>query len=226
MAPANIYIIGAQCTGKTTLVNALKDYLTRYREQDTPDPIIISEVARNVLKELKIDRHDIANSPAKSLELQTAILKAQCKAEGVAKDAGWYISDRSGLDPIVYARLSVGEDAAQTLLNSADWATLERNMKEGRVFVCEAGCEWLIDDGVRWLPDDSRHWDEFDRAFRNLLEQRKINFQVVPRDVTQIHERVEMVLARSDQTDSLHAPAKQDSERGGDGAMGDGEEVL
>lgn len=224
MAPANIYIIGAQCTGKTTLVDALKDYLTQYREQDTPDPIIISELARNVLRELKIDRHDIANLPEKSLELQTAILKAQYKAEAVAKDAGWYISDRSGLDPIVYARLSVGEDAAQTLLNSAEWKTLEQNMKEGRVFVCEAGCKWLMDDGTRWMPDSPEHWDGFDQAFRDLLKHRKIGFQVVPRDVTQTHERVEMVLAGSGWTNSLHPPAKQDGDRDSD--IGGSEEVL
>lgn len=149
MDPPNIYIIGAQCTGKTTLVSALKDHFTRYREKNIPEPVIISEVARKVLAALNINRSDIVTSPEKSLQLQTAILEAQVKAETAAETAGsWFISDRSGLDPIVYTRVSVSENATQELLQSAGWKLLEQKMKKAQVFVCEAGCSWLVDDGT------------------------------------------------------------------------------
>lgn len=193
MPPKNIYIIGAQCTGKTTLVNALKDHFTRFREQDVTEPIVISELARNVLQKLNINREEIASSPEKSLKLQTAILKAQHKAETEA-NGQFIISDRSGIDPIVYTRLSVSENAAQDLLASTEWDELERNMKDGLVFVCEAGCTWLVDDGTRWMPTDLEHWNRFDQAFRKLLSERAIEYGIVQRDVTQIDERVKLVV--------------------------------
>lgn len=195
MAPKNIFIVGAQSTGKTTLVNALKDHFTQYREQNIPEPLLISEVARSVLRELDIDRHAIATSPAKSLKLQTAILNAQYELETAAVEQGiWYISDRSGADPIVYAGLSVSGEAASDLLASKEWLKLESHMKDGLVFVCEAGCTWLVDDGVRWMPEDLAQWHRFDQAFRDLLAERGIDYQVVPKDAVRIGERVEMVL--------------------------------
>lgn len=213
--PQNIYIIGAQSTGKTTrkstceeeesevgpadrsrpVVNALKDHFSRYREADVPEPIIISEIARTVLKELHISRQDIASSPEKSLKLQTAILHAQLKAEVETESAGtWYIADRSGLDPIVYARLSVSEEAARDLLGSPEWMSLEKRMKTGVVFVCEAGTSWLVDDGVRWFPDSASHWNEFDQAFRQLLKEREISYHLILKDVTRLDDRVNVVL--------------------------------
>ena len=194
MEHKNIFIIGAQCTGKTTIVNALKDHYTRNTDKDVPEPTIITEVARTVLKDLEIDRHDIANSPGKSLQLQSAILKAQYQVETKAKESGsWYVSDRSGIDPIVYARLFVGEAAAQDLLTSPEWLTLEQNLKSGHVFLCEAGCTWLIDDGTRLMPKDAEQWEQFDQAFRKLLAQREVDYRVIPRDVRPIDERVAIV---------------------------------
>lgn len=41
------------------------------------------------------------------------------------------------------------------------------------------------------------HWNAFDQAFRQLLAERGIEFQVVPRDVTRIDERVRIVIGDS-----------------------------
>jgi predicted ATPase len=94
--PINIFIIGAQCTGKTTIVRALEKH---FSNQTLEQPVVISEVARNVIQETKIYRHEIRSSRERSLALQKAILQAQHKAEFAAAEKR-YISDRSGIDPV------------------------------------------------------------------------------------------------------------------------------
>ena len=194
MTPPNTFIVGAQSTGKTTLVSALGQLYNDAAQASTPGPIVISEVARNVLKELNIDRDDIANSAEKCLQLQYAILRAQLKAECAANLPNvWYISDRSGIDPIVYARLFVGHTASEELLQTPEWLALEHHMQEGLVFLCEAGCPWLVDDGTRLMPKDAGEWHRVDKAFRSLLDTRGIKFHVIPADLTAIEDRVAMV---------------------------------
>ncbi|KAK3711994.1 hypothetical protein LTR37_009306 [Vermiconidia calcicola] len=190
--PRNIFIIGAQCTGKTTLVYALKEHFERQLVDDIPQPVFISELARNVMKQLKIDRHEIATLPERSFTLQKAILHAQDKAEIMVTNeaGGWYISDRSGIDPIVYTRLLVGEDAATELLDSEVWSRLQRNMKDGLVFLCEDGCTWLVDDGTRLMPKDLEDWSKSDHAFRKLLEEKEIGYTLISKDVADIADRL------------------------------------
>jgi hypothetical protein len=97
---------------------------------------------------------------------------------------------------VVYALLFVGEDAAEQLLSSPTYLALEDNMKRGLVFVCEAGCSWLIDDGTRLMPKDLAEWSHCDQVFRELLTRRGIEYHVIPRDLVDIHARLQLVLGR------------------------------
>jgi nicotinamide riboside kinase len=193
----NIYIIGAQSTGKSTLVNALEDWFEESGHQDsTQRPLIIREVAREVLKKYNFKREDIATLPIRALQLQQHILAAQYDAETTACPTGastWYICDRSGLDPIVYTKYFVGEHAAAEMLASKFWRELENRMKEGVVILCEAGCEWLRDDGVRLMPKDEEEWMHIDAVFRDLLRIRGIRFSTMSKGTTNLEERVEHV---------------------------------
>jgi nicotinamide riboside kinase len=190
----NIFIIGAQCTGKTTLLNALKNHYAK--EQLITQPTTISEVARTVIKELNFDREDIVASPDQSFLLQKAILQAQYKNEALLSDTttAWYISDRSGIDPIVYARYYVGVEQAKELLASPQWVFLEQQMKAGLVVLCEAGVQWLTDDGIRLMPKNRTDWTAFDQAFRALLEERGIRYIVIPSHMTDISNRATAVV--------------------------------
>ena len=199
----NVFILGAQSTGKTTIVNAIEEIFAR------PDgriaavshgrkPRIIREVARNVLKTYNFTRHDITDSPARAFQLQKHILKAQFEAEQSTEDQApdaWYITDRSGIDPIVYATIFVGEAAEQELFASSEWQALEQGMKQGMVFLCEAGTRWLFDDGTRLMPANEEKWMEVDQTFRRLLQARGIEYRVIPRELSDIAERVNMVTA-------------------------------
>ena len=195
----NIFIVGTSCTGKTTLLKALRDFYHAQCQQPNSqiaEPAVICEVARTVLKQLGYDRQDIATSPERSLMIQRAILDAQHKAEtSLTEDpASWYISDRSGIDPIFYTRMFVGEDEAEQLLSSPAWKTLEQNMKSGTVLLCEAGCNWLVDDGTRLMPQNGDDWIRFDLAFRKLLQETNIGFTVISKDMVDIADRVNLAI--------------------------------
>ncbi|RDW87960.1 hypothetical protein BP5796_03654 [Coleophoma crateriformis] len=198
----NIYIIGPQSTGKTTLVNALEkafasgdDSISSY---NFTRPSIIREVARTVMKTCNFTRDDITNSPTKALRLQELILKAQLKAEEAvlngSPSTSWFISDRSGLDPIVYAKLFVGEDAAQQMISSDEWKTLEERMKHGLVVLCEAGCTWLVDDGTRLMPKDEEDWLRVNSGFHEVLETLAIDNILMSKSILDLQQRVKVVL--------------------------------
>jgi len=191
----NIFVIGTGSTGKTTLVMALQDHYANHADtRHNPGPVVIQEVARDVIRELGIDRDLMVDSTQKCLELQSAILRAQHDAEMALRIAQTaYISDRSGLDPTAYTELLVDKEASSQLLRSHEWRVLEENMRTGLVFLCEAGCTWLEDDGLRLMPKDEEDWHRFDRVFCNLLDARDIAYHVVLRDMT-VEDRVSFVL--------------------------------
>lgn len=196
----NVFIIGAQCTGKTTLVNELEQSFAASdlatAQAPSRSPVIIREVARTILREKNFSRQDITLSKARALQLQQHILDAQVDAERTASLTGsWYVCDRSGLDPIVYARTFVGQKAADEILESEQWKQLEQRMQTGVVILCEAGCCWLIDDGTRLMPSGLEDWMRMDATFRELLQMKGISYTVVPKELTSLEERVQLVKA-------------------------------
>lgn len=217
MPPPSIYVIGAQCTGKTTLVNALEAHFNgAYQPQDADKhdgwrpPTVVREVARRVLRDEGFETGDIRASPARALALQRRILAGQARAEAAATaDAGaWLLADRSVLDPVVYARqYGGGPAAAAGLLRPpgeteaaavvGEWPALRGRLARALVVVCEAGAAaWLADDGVRLMPVDGAEWRATHRAFLALLADLALPFVVLPCAVAALDARVAFVLER------------------------------
>lgn len=238
--PPNVFIIGAQSTGKTTIVNALEKLLddqtageqlnatiadaesntgeTSYLGGRKPadagstwrgslvgeassKPKFIREVARTVLQNLNVTRDDLTtvlSSRDRAISIQRAILQAQFQNEKAITDAdpnAWYVSDRSGLDPIVYAGLFVDNSAAKGLFATPEWLELEARMKAGVVILLEAGTTWLHDDGTRHMPKDKKQWMMIHDEFRRLLQEREITFHQISHQSTILEDRVELVIA-------------------------------
>jgi nicotinamide riboside kinase len=195
----NIYVIGAQCTGKTTLVAALNDYFVDRANMDAlvpGPPYIIKEVARTVLKTHGFTAADIRQSPQRAFELQRLILESQVIAETAAISVGkWFISDRSGLDPIIYAQTYIGSDAAQKLMEGKDWKASQSNLQDSLIVVCEPGTPWLYDDGTRLMPVDRNEWSQLHLTFCEFLERLDIKYTIVSKDVLDIKERVNVVVS-------------------------------
>jgi nicotinamide riboside kinase len=192
--PPNIYIIGAQSTGKTTLVGAIQDILLESPPFPVYPPSIISEIARTVLAVHKFETHEIRDSPRRCFELQSLILRAQYRAEEAVAPSGWTLSDRSAVDPIVYAKQLVGDEASDKLRQSTEWVVLKERMRKSLVVVCEAGVHWLEDDGTRLMPKDEAEWMKFHRTFCQVLEQAHIPYIVVSRSLLDLTERARFVL--------------------------------
>ena len=202
----NIYIIGAQSTGKTTLVTALADY---FEHQDSASanliskPKVLKEIARSVLKQHNFTASDIVTSKAKALRLQQLILEAQAQAEASLGDS-WYISDRSGLDALAYTLRYVGEKEEKEMRKSVDWQDVEQRMKNGLVVLCEAGCEWLVDDGIRLMPKDKEDWIQMHRLFCGLLDEVGLKYVVLPTGVQSVESRVEFVVRQWEMHEPPH----------------------
>lgn len=197
----NIYVVGAQSTGKTTLVNALAAMFQKEAaEFDRQPPSVIHEVARKIIQsEAQFSREKVAATQESALRLQHRILAAQYDAEldasptaTHASTSAWYISDRSGLDPIVYAKYLVGKQQAAEMHASPVWQELEGRMNAGLVILCEAG-GWLEDDGLRLMPEDRKAWLRVDAAFRDILEARGIEYHVMSKHVLDVHQRVDSI---------------------------------
>ena len=194
----NIYIIGPQSTGKTTLVNKLQSNLESWPvDSSAGTPGIISEVARSVLIKHKFSAKDITSSTTRCLALQKLILEAQASAEDEAlQSSQWFISDRSGFDPLVYTKRYVSADAVAYLQREPAWREVEARMANSLIVVCEAGTPWLLDDGVRLMPGSEQEWMQVFRDFCELLEDVGFEYFVLPRTMLNIEERAEFIRAR------------------------------
>ncbi|KAL8732306.1 MAG: hypothetical protein Q9166_002878 [cf. Caloplaca sp. 2 TL-2023] len=191
----NIYIIGAQSTGKTTLVTALGEHFAQNLDSYifTNQPHQLKEIARGVLKQHNFTASDITSSKSRALELQMLIIEAQATAEMALQDS-WYIADRSALDAVAYAQQYVGEAEACTIRQGAVWQQIENRMKAGLVILCEPGGEWLIDDGVRLMPQDKAEWFELHSHFMAILSKCDVEYRVLPCSISRLEERVDFVV--------------------------------
>lgn len=194
--PQTIYIVGAQRTGKTTLVNELIEYFrtpkNRMWIEDTPEPSVIEKVARDVPEECEFTASDSTSSPQRALKFQKLILKAQYRAEEAAENK-WYISDRSAVDPVVYAKLFVGEDAADEMVRTETWWRLGGNMYRGLVFVCEPNPGCLSDDGVRMMAKGWKESMRLHEAFCQSLGEWGIRFKVLGGTLDAVERRAQVV---------------------------------
>lgn len=191
--PKNIYIIGAQCTGKTTLFNAL---VAHFSNATFPTlPTAIPEQARILQHAESLPRTSIRDGASACQDFQRSLVLAQHAAEAAVPHGSWAICDRSGVDPVVYARRLISADAAAAVMNMPEWRELERAVKNGVVVVCEPGVEeWLVDDGVRVMPDGDEDWRRMHSLFCDLLEEMGVLYAVLGPCVRDINDRVDFVV--------------------------------
>lgn len=191
VAPS-IFIIGAQCTGKTTLVKAISDHI-RNAYPELPFTVI-KELARGVLISTNVNRDDISSGSEQGMKFQKLVLQAQLKEELACQPHGLIISDRSGIDPIAYARKYGQPRWQREMLATPAWVRLRERMQQAIVVLCEPVPAWLSDDGVRLMPKDNTEWTELHGIFVNLLQESDITFYSLSATLTHIEQRVDFVL--------------------------------
>lgn len=189
---STIYIVGAQCTGKTTLITALNDYFAK--SFPSLKILVIPELARDVLRRHNVSGLDVQAGRSTAMHLQRAILETQFEAEKQSQFHDMILSDRSGLDPIAYSAKYGGSHYAQALAETAEWASLRSSMQKSVVILCEPVVDWLNDDGERLMPETNKEWFELHDEFQRLLEDMSIGFSLLPSSITALDDRVRFVL--------------------------------
>lgn len=104
------------------------------------------------------------------------------------------LSDRSGLDPLIYATKYGPPFRIESLLDYSPWRFLHRRMQRSVVVVCPPHGDWLVDDGVRLMPTSWEDWLHTHRLFCQLLGVQGIPFTCIPENLTFLSERLLFVI--------------------------------
>ncbi|KAG2500165.1 hypothetical protein HYH03_001747 [Edaphochlamys debaryana] len=113
--PRRVYLVGAGGVGKTTLLWAAAEQLMAAGFETR------SEVARQLLAERKVTRAQLEHEDETFLRFQEAVLRRHAELEAADADgcgsgsgpSARCMSDRSGVDALVYAAQRFGEGSAQ-----------------------------------------------------------------------------------------------------------------
>ncbi|KAF9237758.1 AAA domain-containing protein [Melanogaster broomeanus] len=186
---AELYVIGPSSTGKTTLCNAVA------RSMKLPAWCYITEVARQVMRTQGYTRADVG-----TMEMQKAIMMAQLEKETQAclragrTNKSLILSDRSGIDPIVYAVLTAKDELEarhkkSVLVGEPTFQRALHRYRKARFLLLNAVPEWLVDDGVRSLEQHERCIV----VFREVLTELGISFYEMGGEMKDLSERVEWV---------------------------------
>lgn len=191
-----VCVIGPQSTGKTTLINALSNRLNN----NIP---VISEVARGVMHDKGYSRNDVASADReRKFAFQRDIFTAQIEMENTIMRSGKktsFLSDRSGIDPLVYLNHYSGPDEARRLKFTKEWRMARERYADPKKFLIillSPVPEFLIDDDIRYMSNSSDDWHSLAQSFRDFLEVEKIPFIEIGENIMQLEERVLLVLER------------------------------
>jgi len=184
-----LYVVGPSSTGKTTLCNAVAQSLKLHSW------CYITEVARQIMKRRGFTKGDMGK-----IEMQSAIMLAQLEREAEvcerARNAGeaLVLSDRSGIDPIVYAVLTAKDErqARQKRNLLIEQPTLQNALKryrKAKFLLLIPVPEWLVDDGVRSLEQYARSF----HVYRAVLAELGISYREIGEDMKDLTERTNWV---------------------------------
>ena len=171
-----IVFVGAQSTGKTTI-------LKKFEEDGTNLPII-TEIVRNLAKEgVKINKDGDADSQVKIFDAYE---------EALAKNE--FISDRGLLDVVAYTVYLAREGKVSTDFADDQLKLLHRFVNSNRdIIYCYFPIEFdVVDDGVRDLDEDFRK--TIDENILSLLAAFNIQFVVVSGDVEERYAKVKKLI--------------------------------
>ena len=144
------------------------------------------------MKERGFTRNDVGN-----IEMQKAILIAQLDADEAARQAltndegRMLLSDRSAIDPIVYAFLTSKswERKSQKLIKCKRFQkALEQLRKSVFVLFCPVP-EWMEDDGVRSIDESHRTIN----AFRKILRRLEIPYHEIDASCKPLEDRINRI---------------------------------
>lgn len=203
-----IYIIGAQFTGKTSLVEGLMKAL-RVQYANTAVHLV-GPAYETLIKHGYYKGDDFRRGDQASLDFHRDTLFQQQVAERMTesevkaaqdvsnaldkKTGSIIVCDGSGLDPMVYAQQFCGKAPALEYLEGKCWHNTISRMRKGVVVVCTPVVEWLFDNGSRSMPQDDQEWFATHDHFLRLLKENEIAYNILPSYVKEHNDRVVLVM--------------------------------
>jgi nicotinamide riboside kinase len=190
----NVYIIGPQSVGKTTLVNAVAGKLGG-------EVAIIQEVARNVMREKGYSRIDVDSGDSeRKFDMQHDIFKAQVEKELALLKVGTnFLSDRSAIDPIIYLKHYSGDEGANRITSTDHWQKVRDRYSDPNsslIVLLSPVEEFLVDDSIRYIARSLDDWHALASSFRSFLWEQKIPFVEIGKECKLIDERVACLMTR------------------------------
>jgi nicotinamide riboside kinase len=188
----NVYIIGPQSTGKTTLVNAMAQSLEG-------DVHVIQEIARTVMRERGYSRNDVdSDNSERRFTLQQDIFNAQVEKEMMFLQSGKeFLSDRSAVDPLIYLMHFSGQNEVNRITSTDKWRKVRSryaDYNQSLVVLLSPVASFLVDDDVRYMSKSLDDWNALASNFRLFLDQEKIPFVEIGEEILDIKERVTEVM--------------------------------
>ena len=188
----NVYIIGPQSTGKTTLVNAIAQSLEG-------DVHVIQEIARTVMRERGYSRTDVdSDDSERRFTLQQDIFNAQVQKEITFLQLGKeFLSDRSAVDPLVYLMHFSGQNELNRITSTDKWREVQNRYADANqslVVLLLPVASFLVDDEVRYMSKSLDDWNALALNFRLFMDQEKIPFVEIGEEILDIKERVAEVM--------------------------------
>ena len=145
----------------------------------------------------RLRRIEIGIVRSRNTEPHVLILDAQYKAETTAKGS-WFISDRSGVDAIVYGKCHAGKSGAEKLLSTSAWRYLENTLRKSLIVVCEPVVSWLKEDGLRLMPEDPlaryKNVCMIHQEFCNFLNAAGLPYALLPNTRLELIGRIRCVV--------------------------------
>ncbi|KAB8228849.1 uncharacterized protein BDW43DRAFT_289906 [Aspergillus alliaceus] len=103
------------------------------------------------------------------------------------------LSDRSGIDPIIYATIYGPPHGRESLESTRQWQILRSRMMNSLVILCPPHQEWLTDDGTRLVASSWKDWQETHTTFCQVLAENSIPFVALPDHLLELQDRVDFV---------------------------------
>ena len=101
--------------------------------------VVITEVAHELVLRNEVHPSEIQSGQEIAMELQKGTLETQMiREEHAANVANLILSDRSGVDPVVFATKYGGMAHGQILSISNSWTYLRERMQRGQVVLCKS----------------------------------------------------------------------------------------
>lgn len=183
-----IAISGSQGSGKTTILNKLKEQGFKTVERKT---------SRSILSEWNVTLQEVNNSRDLTLQFQDEIIKrkVQDEREAVHSDELWF-TERTYADLFTYALISLGKDNENSeYLNSYYKTCLGYQQAYSHVFYLRAGLFTVEHDGVR---GSNRHYSRMaDLIMKDYTEQITLNSDFTIIETPDLSERVDIISVQS-----------------------------